>query len=230
MTTLGLGTLTNELLGDPRFGKVAVITSATTGNPALATIDLARADSVLALQYVGEGQPGGVELADIGEEVEQDHLVGTFDLAMIDPFHTYGSSVECLALALDMLRPAGVLLVHDCVPPPEYTIPRSSPGNWCGTTFAAFRDLCTANELCWFTLGTDMGIGVAVKGTDPVERRVPDDAWTEQTHEEYLARYTTDPCAFMRTVDSGDARTAWSWLSLVRRSATSVCPSPVGRT
>ena len=208
MTTLGLGTLTNELLSDPRFGKVAVVTSATTGNPALATIDLARADSVLALQYAGEGQPGGVELADIGEEVEQDHLVGTFDLAMIDPFHTYGSSLECLALALNMLRPAGVLLVHDCLPPPEYTNPALAPGNWCGTTFAAFRDLCTANGLCWFTVGTDFGIGVAVKGTDPIERRVPDDAWTEQTQEEYLTRYTTDPCAFMRAVDSGDARTA----------------------
>jgi len=208
VTTLGLGTLTNELLSDPRFGKLAIITSATTGNPALATIDLARADSTLALQYTDGGHQGAVTLKDIGEEVEQDHLLNTFDLAMIDPFHSYESSVECLVLAFNMLRPAGVLLVHDCLPPPEYTHPEFVEGNWCGTTFAAFRDLCTANGLSWFTVATDMGIGVAVKGPDPVERRAREGVWTEQTHDGYLARYMTEPCAFMQAVGGSDARTA----------------------
>lgn len=208
VTPLGLGTVANQLLSDSRFRTIAIITSPTTGNPALETIDLGLADSALVLQYAAEGPPGRLGLEDIGEAVERSHIAGTFDLAMIDPFHAQESSLECLALALNMLRPAGVLLVHDCLPPPEYTNPTFVPGNWCGTTFAAFRDLCVANGLSWFTLGTDFGIGVAVKGTDPVELRVPDDAWTEQTHEEYLARYTADPCAFMQAVGGGDARAA----------------------
>ncbi len=208
MTTLGLGTVTNQLLSDSRFRTVVVITAATTGNPALGTLDLTRADRAVTLQYAGEGQPGGLRLEDISKQVKLSHLAGTFDVAMVDPHHTYESSLECLALALNMLRPSGVLLVHDCLPPPEYTSPTFTPGNWCGTTFAAFRDLCVANRLRWFTLGTDFGIGVAVKKGIPVERRVPGDAWTVQSHDEYLARYTTEPCAFMQVVGADDAHAA----------------------
>jgi SAM-dependent methyltransferase len=208
VTPLGLGTVANQLLSDTRFRRVAVITTATTGNPALGTIDFTLADSALILQYAGEGQPGGFQLKDVGEEVTRPHLDGAFDLAMIDPFHTYGSSLECLEMAFGMLRPGGVLLVHDCLPPPEYTKPSFVPGNWCGTTFAAFRDLCVANGLGWFTLGTDFGIGVAVKPQVPVEPRGPDDAWTEHTHDEYVRRYSADPCAFMQAVDAADADAA----------------------
>ncbi|HRY10719.1 MAG: hypothetical protein H6526_02540 [Actinobacteria bacterium] len=208
MTPVGLGTMTNHLLSDPRFRRLAIISSPTTGNPALGTIDVARADAALVLQYAAEGQPGWLRLEDIREEVERSHFTGVFDVAMIDPFHAYGSSFECIALALTMLRPAGVLLVHDCLPPPEYTSPTFEPGNWCGTTFAAFRDLCVANGLNWFTLGTDFGIGVAVKGGAPVDRRVPDDGWTEQSHDDYVTRYRAEPCVFMQAVDGEDAAAA----------------------
>lgn len=216
-----MGTLTNELLGDPRFGRVVIITSVTTDNPALGTFDLAKADAVLALQYVGEDPPGGLSLADLAMEAGRGDFAGTFDLAMVDPYHTYDSSMQCLELALGMLRPSGVLLVHDCLPPLEYTAPEFITGNWCGTTFAAFRDLCTANGLCWFTVAADMGIGVAVKGTDPVDVRLPEDAWTQQTHEAYMQRYRADPCSLMQAVDGADARTALE-LALVGAQAAHV--------
>lgn len=208
MTPVGLGTMTNHLLSDARFRRLAIISSPTTGNPALGTIDVARADAALVLQYAADGQPGWLRLENIREELERSHFAEAFDVAMIDPFHSYGSSFECLALALTLLRPAGVLLVHDCLPPPEYTSPTFEPGNWCGTTFAAFRDLCVANGLHWFTLGSDFGIGVAVKGGDPVDRRAPDDGWTEQNHDDYVTRYTADPCVFMHVVAGDDAAAA----------------------
>ncbi len=178
-----------------------MITSATTGNPALATVDLARTQRAISLQYAVEEVP---DLDDLPEAIGPT----PYDLAIVDPFHTYESSTRCLIMALNSLRDGGVMLVHDCLPPPEMTQPTFVAGQWCGTTFAALRDVCVSNSLRWFTLDADFGIGVVVKGNALVQPPECDGMWTLAHHDAYMQRYEDDPYCFMRTIDAGQAGAA----------------------
>lgn len=209
MQTLDLGSLANRLVAERRVGSVVAVTSLSTGNPALQRLDQSGLDLLVSLQYAEQeqaSQPGARRLGGLAElrhRAEAMALWGRFDLAVVDPFHSYDSSWECLGLALALLRPGGVMLVHDCLPPLELTQQSFVDGDWCGVTFAAFHDLGEARGLHWFTLNADFGIGVAV-ATGPGSTASPAaDAVAQRlrSHEAALARYTLDPFLLMRAID-----------------------------
>lgn len=204
MHAVDLGSLANRLIAEGRLAAVATLTSASTGNPALQRLELAGLDLFVALQYADPDQPAPARrlqtLADVRRQVGELGLRGRMDLAVVDPFHSYDSSQECLELGLDLLRPGGMMLVHDCLPPLEHTGETFVAEAWCGVTFAAFRDLCRARGLRWFTLNTDFGLGVVVAGESssaPVGAEAPPLAET-------LAHYERDPYAVMNVVDVAD--------------------------
>lgn len=159
-----LGEFANQLMADHGFARVAAVTARTTGNPALETLDLRTPQFFVSVQY--EARPDH-ESQSVTELVSALGLTGSLDLVVADPHHTYESSEAALAVSLDLLRPGGVMLVHDCLPPPELTAPQFQPGNWCGVTYAAFKDLCVARGLPWCTIDWDFGIGVVVQGETP---------------------------------------------------------------
>ena len=94
---------------------------------------------------------------------------------MLDPFHTYESSDECIEGCLDLLEPGGVML--SMTSSPAWTRPSVvlTYEGWCGVTFAAMRDVCSARGVEWFTIDVDFGIGVADpasgSGSDPTSLR-----------------------------------------------------------
>lgn len=210
MQTVDLGSLANRLVAERRVGSVVAVTSLSTGNPALQRLDQSGLDLLVSLQYAerkqtsapGARRPGG--LADLRDRAAAMALWGRFDLAVVDPYHSYDSSSECLDIALELLRPGGVMLVHDCLPPLELTQESFVDGDWCGVTFAAFHDLCEARGLHWFTLNADFGIGVAV-APGPGSMAAPATEAVAQplrTHDVALARYTLDPFLLMRAIDT----------------------------
>ncbi len=203
----GLGGLASRVIDEYQLRRIAVVTSHTTGNPALGTLDLSATELALVVQTPAPvpGMPTGPTSLALAE-FQPWH--GRVDLVILDPFHTYDASVDGILSAASLVRPGGLLLVHDCLPPPELISPEFMPGSWCGVTFAAFRDLCAGNGLAWFTVSNDFGIGAARVPAGGITAVPVDDAWTADNHPEYLRRYLDDPYAMMRAVAAHDAMSA----------------------
>jgi hypothetical protein len=91
---------------------------------------------------------------------------GGFDIAFVDPWHTYASTSEDLHGALSLLAAGGVIVVHDCLPRGyAQARPRPSAGGWCGETYAAFIDFaCTRWVAAYCTVDCDFGCGVLYAG------------------------------------------------------------------
>jgi hypothetical protein len=83
-----------------------------------------------------------------------------FDIAFVDPYHSYRDSTEALELAESRLEDAGWMVVHDCFPPHDLTCEAYRDGLWCGHTFSAFRDFSTRSGRAWLVLDADYGLGV----------------------------------------------------------------------
>lgn len=216
MHAVDLGSLANRLIAKGPLAAVVTLTSASTGNPALQRLELSGLDVLVALQYADADQPVAgrrlQSLAGVRSQVARLGLEGRMDLAVVDPYHSYESSRECLELGLALLRPGGALLVHDCLPPLELTGQAFVDGDWCGVTFAAFRDVCRARGLPWFTLNSDFGIGVAVAAPPSTAR--PGTA--PPPLPETIASYERDPYAVMNVVDVADLEVALARVSAGR--------------
>lgn len=188
-----LGSITNALLVDPDIRRAAFITAPGTGNPTLDQIKLRSVRYAVALK------------ARHPEELDEllSMCPGTLDLVVVDPSHDYDISMHGLGVCLQLLRPGGILLCHDCVPPPRTTaLQRGTDPEWCGVTFAAFRDTMSAAGVPWCTLGCDFGLGLAVipREASPLAGSMAAERWTADSHDSYVGRYATDPFGFMRTV------------------------------
>lgn len=192
-TQVTFGAVANALLSQPSVHRSAIITAPGTGNKGLDEIKLRRVRHAIVLKY---SQPD-----------ELDGLVGTYggclDVVVVDPSHGYESSAHCLKSCLQLLSPGGALLCHDCVPPPDATsVERVAAGEWCGVTFAAFRDLMTAQGIRWCTVAADYGLGVAIAPPHGlgVDGAAAVQHWTPASHGAYLNSYRSDPFGFMRSV------------------------------
>lgn len=88
-----------------------------------------------------------------------------YDIIFVDPFHTYACSSIDLSGAFVLLRPGGIMVVHDCNPPePSLTSPDFVEGPWCGLTYMGFIDFTLRREgLEFYTVDTDYGCGVIYK-------------------------------------------------------------------
>lgn len=91
--------------------------------------------------------------------------VPCYDIIFVDPFHTYANSSIDLSGAFALLRPGGIMVVHDCNPEEAaITSPEFTPGTWCGVTYMAFIDFTLCREgLSYYTVDTDFGCGVVYK-------------------------------------------------------------------
>jgi len=89
------------------------------------------------------------------------------DVVFVDGLHTYEQSLRDIENSLQYLRPDGVIVVDDCIPPNE---PASRPtrpsGNapWCGDVWKALVHLrSTRRDLRVFVLDCVFGLGIVTK-------------------------------------------------------------------
>lgn len=110
------------------------------------------------------------------------------DVAFIDGLHTHVQSLRVVHNCLRILRPNGVILMHDCSPTsetmayPALSIREAANaklpnwnGLWCGDvwkTIVYLRSSCY--DLNVFVLDTDFGIGVITRGMPVSMIQVPD--------------------------------------------------------
>lgn len=89
-----------------------------------------------------------------------------FDCIFIDGLHVATQVYKDVINSLNLLNDDGMILLHDMNPPSEaaYKVPRIQ-GEWCGDCWIAFVWLrATRTDLEMFTINTDYGVGVIVKG------------------------------------------------------------------
>ena len=88
-----------------------------------------------------------------------------YDIMFVDPFHTYACSSTDLSGAFALLRPGGIMVVHDCNPADAaIASPEPVSDTWCGLTYMAFIDFALRhNGLSFYTVETDYGCGVIYK-------------------------------------------------------------------
>ena len=97
-----------------------------------------------------------------------------FDVVFVDGLHTYEQAYRDVRNALAVLRPGGVVLVHDCNP---QTAAAAAPslteaartdgftGDWNGDVYRAIVRLRTDDGLDVSVLDADQGVGVVRRGT-----------------------------------------------------------------
>lgn len=91
-----------------------------------------------------------------------------FDVILVDPWHSYESSLSNLRDALPLLSESGALVVHDCSPPDiEVASPSAIPDFWCGVTYAALIDFVAGEpDVDLYTVDTDLGCAVVRRRTE----------------------------------------------------------------
>jgi hypothetical protein len=139
-----------------------MVTSGTTGKPAACGVSLTHFETLLSVQI---GIPHASDAANrrhrpLDEVAAELGGLALFEIAFVDPYHSYPDSIAALELADSRLADDGWMVVHDCFPPYELANPDYQDGPWCGQTFAAFRDLSAASGRDWFVLDADYGLGV----------------------------------------------------------------------
>jgi hypothetical protein len=107
-----------------------------------------------------------------------EHLIAPgsqYDLVFADSWHTYACTARDIALAFSLVKPGGILVVHDCAPQhKERSSPEFRPDGWTGVSYCAYVDFLLANPgLAYYTVDTDFGCGVVRK-----DSRAP--GWTPQ--------------------------------------------------
>jgi hypothetical protein len=90
----------------------------------------------------------------------------TYDVALLDPHHTYACSRDDIGCTLAAVRDGGAVVVHDCRPPRrDMAAPEFEAGDWCGVTYKAFIDVVLdRGDLDYVTVDADFGCGVLFKG------------------------------------------------------------------
>ncbi len=108
-----------------------------------------------------------------------------YDIVLVDPWHTYAASRSDILGAMTLLKPTGILVVHDCGPTdPDIVGPEPTPGDWCGLTYQAFVDFLFEVRCAGYcTVDTDYGCGVVYNLRAPVP-----DAWRGAGPPEHLRR------------------------------------------
>ena len=96
------------------------------------------------------------------------HPYETFDVIFVDGLHEAQQVYRDVLNALRVLRPNGMILLHDCNPTNEEsasTYRTSSVFAWNGDVWKALVALRLRDDLDIITIDTDHGIGVIRKGT-----------------------------------------------------------------
>jgi len=142
--------------------RCVLVTSETTGNPLLEDVSIGGFDMMASLRYSdampeGSGSLGYRTIDRVAEEVRR---LGQFDVAFVDPFHSYEASLTAFNSLVGCTRERGWMVVHDCLPPYLLASDVYQNGPWCGSTYAAFRDVASTSGRAWFVVDSDFGLGV----------------------------------------------------------------------
>ena len=88
-----------------------------------------------------------------------------YDLVFVDSCHTYENSYEDIIGAFELVRPGGVMVVHDCNPTTaSMAVPQVQMGEWCGVNYWAFLDFVLGrSNIRYYTVDCDYGCGVVYK-------------------------------------------------------------------
>ena len=88
-----------------------------------------------------------------------------YDLVFVDSCHTYENSYEDIVGAFELVRPGGVMVVHDCNPTTaSMAVPQIQMGEWCGVSYWAFIDFVLGrSNIRYYTVDCDYGCGVVYK-------------------------------------------------------------------
>tara|TARA_B100000780_G_scaffold278359_1_gene251613 strand:+ start:2551 stop:3231 length:681 start_codon:yes stop_codon:yes gene_type:complete len=87
-----------------------------------------------------------------------------FDIIFLDGLHTYEQTKKDVFNSLNILKPGGFILVHDCLPRriSHQAIPRYR-GSWNGDVWKLIVELRTLKEIDVFVSKIDYGVGVIRK-------------------------------------------------------------------
>ena len=152
-----------------KFRRYFEITSRTTGQR-FHEANAIGFDVCTRLVYNFEGNHPddlAVEFSSKSEDISyvQQYIVSkykNFDIILVDGYHTYDCASRDLQFAKSILKPGGVIVVHDCLPTSiTEASPEFSEGSWCGVTYKAFLDFCFRHRTSsYLTVDTDYGCGV----------------------------------------------------------------------
>jgi SAM-dependent methyltransferase len=86
-----------------------------------------------------------------------------FDLIFFDPLHVRPEVDRTIKILCGLLKPGGILVLHDCNPEDEALTSVSRPrGAWMGETYKAFANFHQHNPKRSLTIDVDYGVGVIV--------------------------------------------------------------------
>ncbi len=129
-----------------------------------------------------------------------------FDLVFIDGLHRAEQAWRDIEHALDHLRPGGIIVVHDCLPPNEHcamdVFPHSpsavTSNYWQGSTWRAFERYCQLGAHHAYVVDADSGMGV-IDSAQPAGRRPAPNPFL------VLANYAPDlrDAGLLKTFDEG---------------------------
>ncbi|MBI1213444.1 MAG: hypothetical protein GC190_18435 [Alphaproteobacteria bacterium] len=126
-----------------------------------------------------------LDSSDLVKAIERTKPRGGYDLIFIDPFHTLHASATDLSGAWNLLRPMGIMVVHDCNPADEeIAAPEFKAGDWCGVTYQAFINFVLGrSDLDYCTVDADYGCGVIFK-----RQRIASEDHAQAERDAHLAR------------------------------------------
>ena len=116
-------------------------------------------DDGLPFHFRTQSEGGHDLIRDLDEVLSKSER---YDLIFVDPWHSYDAGILDLNGALCLLRPGGVIVVHDCNPT-DPTIVGSDfkDGDWCGLTYQSFIDFVLAAQPAgYLVVDTDYGCGL----------------------------------------------------------------------
>ncbi|MBI3675244.1 MAG: hypothetical protein HY243_01330 [Proteobacteria bacterium] len=118
---------------------------------------------------------------------------GLYDIVFVDSFHIYRASMEDILGGYCLVRPGGLLIMHDCKPPNVgMADPYYRPGFWCGVSHQAFVDFTLPRrDVLSFTVDCDFGCGVVFKpeNTDAARDRTQFEWFCARRDEGYAFDY-----------------------------------------
>lgn len=195
----------NAMLG--RYKNFISLTTPTTGKAAIKGLNTSQLSRAVFLTYSvqEDSYPRFSEISKI--KISENAAEECFDIAFIDSWHTYESSMDALALIEPKMIDNSFIFVHDCFPSNLELISENFiPGPWCGVTFAAFRDFAISSGRDWVTVVDDYGLGILGPRNSQTKDSSTEtiDGWQKKTMKEKISAYVEAPISIMRGVQSSD--------------------------
>lgn len=142
--------------------KCFLLTAPTTGKRLLDNLSISKFETVVSARYSPEIdiRNGGIVYQNLSDALSGIRKTNDFDISFVDPYHSYEESRLAIEESIACLNDAGWMVLHDCFPTYELTADIYQEGSWCGSTYAAFRDIAIRGDRAWFVLDSDFGLGV----------------------------------------------------------------------